>query len=245
MKSKRFLSLSLLLPLLLVWGCSDDSNGTGPDDNPGTTGPKVGARYEIDVYQLTSAGQQLPGVVNEGTIRLTSLTEEYRGRTNVHTFLREEDNRVTYLHIDDAGDLFFYSNGYGLWLGPVTPPMWVRYPTGTKEEFSETLADSTIVNSGGENERFIVKRSVKYLGEEAKSVEGKSYTAHKVWEKLTMELLDESGETVSAQRFEGTFWFAPEIRYFVQYDAGSWIGDLDNPTLFTGSRDYLVKYTEP
>lgn len=245
MKAIPSFFLCLALPALFAWGCGNDS--TGPDDtgNPGTTGPKVGARYEIDVYQLTSAGQQLPGVVNEGTIRLTSLTEEYRGRTNVATFLREEDNRVTYLYTDEAGDLFFYSNGYGLWFGPVTAPMWVRYPTGTKGEFSETIADSTIVNSSGENERFLVKRSVKYMGEEAKSVEGKSYTARKVWEKITMELLDESGETVSAQRIEGTFWFAPEIRYFVQYDAGTWIGDLDNPTLFTGSRDYLVKYTEP
>lgn len=245
MKSSRFFLLLATLPALFAWGCGDSSTGPDDGDNPSVTGPTVGAAYTFNVYQLSSTGQQSPNIVNSGVLRVTANNETYRGRTGVATYLREADNRISYFHTDAAGDISYYSPGYALLFGPVTPPMWLGYPTGTKGESAETLTDSTFVNEDGENERFIVKRSVKYLGEEAKSVEGKSYTAHKVWEQVTMELLDEAGETVSAQRSEGTFWYSPEIHYFLQYDAGTWLGDLDNPTLFTGSRDILVKYQAP
>lgn len=241
-RRSRFLSCGLLVSALFAWSCGEKT--TGPDDSS-ATGPKVGNTYEIDVYQLNSLGQQLPGIVNEGTIRVTANNETYRGKTGVVTYVRQKDNRITYMHTNEAGDISFYSSGYGVPFGPVSAPMWVEYPVGTKGESSTTLVDSTFVSALGESERLIVKRDVKYLGEETKSVEGKSYTTHKVWERITMEMLDETGESTSAQRVEGTFWYSPELHYFMQYDAKSWIGDLDNPSLFTASRDILVKYTEP
>ena len=234
-----YIAYYLFLASFLIVGCS---SATDPDTpNEDVLGPKIGSTYSFNVYQLDGSGRQGTTVVNRGSFSVTSSNESYRGEDGLVTLLHSEKNRILYLKYLSSGDLRIYYPQFSIPFGPAIGSAWVRFPFAGGSTGSETLVDSTYTTSSNTEERFVVERTATYLGTEEKTVKGTTYTTTKIEERLEQKLFAD-GEPDFAHISELTYWYSPDLQYFVQIDAYTYLGDPDDPPLWAASRDILVDF---
>lgn len=239
MNTLRAMLLGLISISVLVVGCGSDPADPNPPATE-TLGPHVGSSYHFNVYLLDAAGNQ-GGLANQGMFTVTSTDESYRGEDGITTLLHSEKSRLLYVKYLPTGDLLYYYSQFAL---PFYPPMgsaWVRFPFGGGSTGKVVLVDSTYLSEDGMSERFLVEREATSLGAENKTVKGDRMSTTKLEERITQTLFIE-GVPETTQVIELVYWYAPEVKYFVQIDAYTYWGNPDDPPLWSASRDILVDY---
>ncbi len=241
----RLLQLTGMLAILLtVAGCGTeptDPGTEGTEQNADTLVPGAGSRYRFDVYALDAAGRQGSTVLNQGDFQVTAVNESYRGQQGLVTLLDTKQNRLLYVKYMPNGDLLYYYAYFSLLFYPPMGSAWVRFPFGGGEAEGGILVDSSYTSESGESERFLVEREATYLGTEEITVKGKRFATVKVEERLQRTLFSE-GEPELRLVNVLTYWYAPELKYFVRIDAYNYLGNPADPALQNASRDVLVEY---
>lgn len=227
---------------LLFAGCG---GATGPDTvGPLPRFPEEGTLFAFDTYEMSSVGQQLPGIILLTNQRVLSVDQMMFGRTGVVICMDERNGNVMLSSIDETGNPSSYFSDFGLQFGPVGHSFWAPFPVAGETGLKETLFDSSYVKPSGVERRVLVERSVARVGDEMRKVLQEPVETCRFDERLTLTIFDGDVPTFTEIRHWDR-WYSPRIHAFVQTDYSMRAGPPDRTIVHDAIRTLLVRYYLP
>ena len=239
----------ILICFLLLAGCGDSTGPDDPEDDDQTSnsgdqlGPGTGSYFDIEVWLLNESNVPV-GINRRVTMTVTSDNESHRGYDNVVTLLSDDRKKLNHLYYEESGDVLFYYPPTSYLSEASTPGNWGRLPFGTKTDIDEVLVDTAYTNSSGLQEEYRVSREVRYGGEKTIMNNGTAHDVQVINERLLLRTweIDGTDTAVFGNLNVVTYYYDPEMKYFVWIDLWSYMGLTEDAFFKVGSRDVVADY---
>jgi hypothetical protein len=194
----------VLLPLLLLAACGDDSVTS---NEPGATiAPKAGSSYTFMKVRTDSNSVKVPGWDTTYSQSVVSTGNSFRGKSNLVMF--HEDSTDIFVSYESNGDYSMLPKTDD------TTVAWITYPAGSRTRFTLPSVDTTVENPFGGTWQISSSGSIVHGGTATITVPAGTFRTHRLVQTSVFSL--GSGASKLTTTSSDTIYYAPSIGWVVK-----------------------------